>query len=55
LYPNKNNYSNDMYIEKLNKVCTKNIIDKVLDNKGTKINKIYVNTYNYLLSNYNIK
>ena len=55
LYPNKNNEENDTYIDSLNKVCTKNIIDEVSYYKGNKIDRLYVNTYNYLLANYNIK
>ena len=55
LYPNKNNDSNDRYRDNLNKVCTRNIINEVSGYKGNKIDRLYVNTYNYLLANYNIK
>ncbi len=55
IYPNSSNYSKETYKDELNKVCTKKIIDEVLASKGNHIDKIYVNTYNYLLSNYNIK
>ena len=38
-------------IKKLNLLYTKKIIDLVLDNTTDQIDKTYINTYNYLLTN----
>lgn len=38
-------------IKKLNLLYTKKIIDLVLDNATDQIDKTYINTYNYLLTN----
>ena len=37
--------------KKLNLIYTKKIIDLVLDNTTDQIDKTYINTYNYLLTN----
>ena len=43
-YPNNNK-------KDLNIIFTKKLIDLVIDNQEDKIDKTYINTYNYLLSN----
>ena len=43
-YPNNNK-------KDLNIIFTKKLIDLVLENQEDKIDKTYINTYNYLLSN----
>ena len=37
--------------DNLNKIYTKKILDLVIESKSTLIDKTYVNTYNYLLTN----
>ena len=37
--------------ENLNKIYTKKILDLVIESNSTLIDKTYVNTYNYLLTN----
>jgi len=55
IYPNSSNYSKETYNDELNKVFTKKILDEISASNGNHIDKRYINTYNYLLSNYNIK
>ncbi len=46
----KDNYPNNSK-EDLNIIFTKKIIDLVFENQEGKVDKTYINTYNYLLAN----
>jgi hypothetical protein len=50
-YPNVECLDSCKYQDNLNLIYTKKIINRILDDFYDKIDKVYVNTYNYLLIN----
>jgi len=50
-YPNTNLLEKDKYEDKLNLLYTEKIINTILSFSHDNIDKIYINTYNYLLVN----
>lgn len=50
-HPNIDYLDNSQYKDNLNLLYTKKIISTILDYAKDNIDKIYINTYNYLLAN----
>ncbi len=50
-HPNTNYLEKEKYEDNLNILYTKKIINTILNDSKENIDKIYINTYNYLLAN----